>query len=355
MPRAATVLLVGVITVALLAILGMTYLSRITEEHFPPPAPNVSTTWQDELTLTTEHPVIVRAFDVSVDPTAGRMTSPYLTIGAKPTDAGDIHPRDVWISIFDPSSGAGTPTAAGSGHATLDGWIGSARHFDGCETDACSATYVVVVRWLTPVEGTAIPVVVSADLSATLLGPVALVTPATPTPVPLPEGLSITEDPTFRFDGLPSRLTSRATGTATITAGEPESAQQFVLHVPAAALDGLLRYPLVGRALLTVDHADASSRERPPWNELTGPRGTLKGLAGIALDLEWLSACSSGQDCDVPLTLKYMFGESSADPSGTVPPDASAEASWSLEVVLESLSEDVDLSGFEITLAKVEP
>ena len=355
MPRAAAILVVGVISVFLIAIMGLTFLSRITEEHFPPPAPTVSTTWKDELTLTSDHPVIVRGFDVSVDPTAGRMTSPYLTIGAQPIDAGDIHPSDVWISIFDPSSGAGTPSDAGSGHATLDGWMGSVRHFDECGTDACSATYVVVVRWLTPVEGTEIPVAVSADLSATLLGPVAFVTPATPTPVPLPDGLSITEDPTFRFDGPASRLTSRATGTATITAGEPVSLQRFVLHVPANALDGPLRYPMVGRALLTVDDADASSRERPPWNELTGPRGTVRGLAGIALDLEWLSACSSGQDCDVPMTLSYVFGESSVNPSGTVPPDVSAAASWSLETILESLSEDVDLSGSEITLTKVAP
>ena len=97
------------------------------------------------------------------------------------------------------------------------------------------------------------------------------------------------------------------------------------------------------------------SRERPPWNELTGPRGTVRGLAGIALDLEWLSACSSGQDCDVPLKLSYVFGESSVDPSGTVPPNASAEASWSLEVALESLSADVDLPRSEITLTKTAP
>jgi hypothetical protein len=338
-----------------IALLGYcTLLFNRFEEHFPPGPPTVSTTWETEVTLTSDRPVVARGFRVGVEPTAERMTAPHLSIGARPVDAGQItHAGDVWISIFDPATGDATPAAAGTGHATLDGWIGSGREFKECETEPCSATYVMVVRWLAPTESTEVRVNLTASLSATLLGMVSWATPATPTPVPLPEGLSVVEDPAFAFDGKAATLVARASGSARITPGQPVIDEQFNLHVPAAGLRGKLRYPTLGRVLLTVDHADSSHRNVAPWNELTGPRGMVRGVAGIALDTEWLSGCSVGKDCDVPLDLRYLFGPSPADSSGTLPPDAWAEASWTLEAHLELLSADDVLEASEFTLTKL--
>jgi hypothetical protein len=332
-----------------------TYFVHQFDEHFPPGAPTVGTTWETEVTLTSDRPVVARGFRVGVEPTAGRMLAPHLTMGARPSDPGPItHAGDVWISIFDPATGGATPQVAGTAHATLDGWIGSARDFEECEAEPCSAIYVMVVRWLAPTEGTDVRVTLTASLSATLLGIVQWSTPATPTPQPLPEGLSVVGDPSLAFDGTPATLISRTSGSARLTPGEPVVTQHLMLHVPAASLRGNLRYPTVGRVLLTVDHADSSHRNVAPWNELTGPRGTVKGVAGIALDTDWLSGCRVGVDCDVPLELRYLFGPSPADSSRSLPSDAWAEASWTLEAHLEVLSAGDMVEPSDFTLTKVD-
>lgn len=350
--------LLGLGLVIAVAILGYFLILMLSMEKTSAPGPDlgVSTKWETEVTLTSDHPVVVRGFQVGVEPTAERMTEPELHIGARPTDGRDgIHDTDVWVSIFDPTNGDGAPDAAGSGHATLDGWSGSGRAFKECDDKPCSAKYVMVVRWLAPTDGTEVHVTLWATLSATLLTPVSRGIPTEPTPMPLPVGLSIAEDASYAFDGKPAMLVARASGSTRITTDMPVVDERFTLHVPAVTLRRGLEYPTLGRVLLTVGHAGSSHKNVAPWTELTGPRGTVKSLAGIALDTEWLSGCRGGVDCDVPLDLRFAFGASPAGGSAALPPDAWAEASWAIEAHLEVLSAGDALLSSGFTLTRDEP
>jgi hypothetical protein len=321
----------------------------------PPGPPGVTTSWRQPITLTADHPVAVRGISVRVDSRVGRFRHPNLVIGARPTVPNDwSHASEVWLSIFDPATGDAVPRRAGAGHATLDLLTGSARDLTECEKASCSATYAFVIRWLAPVAGDEVRVTMDARLSATLDVP-SYPTPATPIPTGSPEGLSLTDDESLRFDGLPATLVARTSGDTRITSEQPIAETHLLLHVPADALQGDLGYPVIGRALLTVSPAESSDRALLLWKELTVPRGSLSGVAGIASDTEWLSACSPGKDCDVPFDLRFAFGGSTGPGTTTVRADAWAQASWALEVHLERLLTDARLPDSELSLETVAP
>jgi hypothetical protein len=338
------------------AYIGLGLLSITRPERFPPGPPVMATHWETTATLTRAAPVAVRAVRVEVEPTKGRLLTPDLNLGVRGTTGlDDPTAPPVWLSIFDAATGESTPNPAGSGHATLDGWIGSGDAFDDCQTTSCAVTYVLVARWEAPVEGPGVPLRFFADLSATLDVPVSWAFPSGPTPTPVLQGLSLADDEGFRFDGDPGHRTVSTSGSFRITPGSLPGPQRLFLHVLAAVVGDTLRYPVLGRALLTVDRTDASSRPAAPWVEITGPNGTVRALAGIALDIDWLAGCEPGRDCVVPLTIGGAFEQPVSGVTPTPPPDSWAEADWTLTVRLERLEPGAPPAAEGMWLEHVEP
>ncbi|HET7472543.1 MAG TPA: hypothetical protein VFJ71_05425 [Candidatus Limnocylindrales bacterium] len=332
----------AVVLVACLGLIGYVAIAAISiatfpPERFPPGPPQMGTRWDADTTLTKAAPIAVRAVRVVVDPTKDRITAPKLDLVVRgATGPDDPRAPASWLSIFDATTSSSTPNPAGTGHATLDGWTGSGRTFDDCETTRCAATYVLVARWLAPVDGPGVAVRFSSSLSATVIGGDSPWTePSGPTPTPRLEGLALEEDLAFRFDGAPARRTVETSGSFRITPAAARVDQHLVLHVPAGLVDSRLHYPVLGRALLTVDRAESSARPAAPWVEITGPHGTARALAGIALDIDWLAGCEPAAPCDVPITVSGVFAPPPSYPVPTLAPDAWAEADWTLTAALE--------------------
>ena len=319
-------------------VLAFGLLTAPRPERFPPGAPVMSTHWETTATLTRAAPVAVRSVRVEVEPTKGRLLTPDLNLGVRGTTGLD-NPKapPVWLSIFDAATGKSTPDPTATGHATLDGWIGSGHEFEECQTTRCAVTYVLVARWEAPIDGPGVPLTFFADLSATLDVPVSWVFPSGPTPTPELQGLSLATDEDFQYDGDPGRRTVQTSGSFRITSGSPPAPQRLLLHAPAAVLGDTLRYPVLGRALLTVERADASSRPAAPWVEITGPNGTARALAGIALDIDWLAGCEPARDCQVPIAVGVAFERPVPRVTLTPPPDSWGEADWTLTVRLERM------------------
>jgi hypothetical protein len=350
--------LLRVLTITVLvlvaAYIGLGLLVVTRPERFPPGPPVMSTHWETTAILTRTAPVAVRAVRVEVEPTKGRLRTPDLNLGVRGTTGlDDPKAPPVWISIFDAATGKSTPNPAGTGHATLDGWIGSGHGFDECQATRCAVTYLLVARWEAPLDGPGVPLTFFADLKATLDVPTSWAFPSGPTPTPVLQGLSLATDDGFRFDGDPGRRTVSTSGSFRITSGSPPAPQRLLLHVPAAVLGDTLRYPVLGRALLTVDRADASSRPAAPWIEITGPNGTTRALAGIALDIDWLAGCQPGRDCEVPITVGGAFEQPVPRVTPTPPPDAWSAADWTLTVRLERMESGAPPPGEGMWLEEV--
>jgi hypothetical protein len=322
----------------------------------PAPLPVMVTTWESAARLTGTAPVAVRAVRVDVAPTANRLQTPDLDLVVRgPGQLDDPAGSGVWISIFDAGTGAGTPNPAGSGHATLDGWIGSGHGFAECAKKACSVTYLLVARLRAPTPDASIPITFSANLSATVMGPTSWAIPSGPTPSPKLEGLALTDVAGDRFDGVPAIASAETNGSLRITTRAPVVETHLRLHVPAADLGRDRRYPVLGHALLTVPTAASSGQFVAPWLEITGPHGTIRALAGIALDVDWLAGCPVGLDCDVPITVRGVFGSSPPGVAPSLPPDAWATADWVLSVRLERFDRDPGSLSSGLTLTTVDP
>ena len=322
----------------------------------PPPPPVMSTTWESSATLTGVAPVAVRAIRVDVAATGNRLMTPDLDLVIRGAGGLDSPTGSaVWISIMDAATGEGTPNPAGSGHATLDGWIGSGHGFDSCQETACSITYLMVARLREPNAGVSVPLTFSAALSAVVIGPPTLVRPSGPTPSPKLDGLALTEVPADRFDGAPAVDTAETTASFALTPQAPTAETHLRLHVPAADLGRDRRYPVLGNALLTVPRADSNAQFVAPWIQVTGPHGTIRALAGIAIDVDWLAGCPIDLDCDVPLSVKGVFGSASTGDLASLAPDARASVDWVLSVRLERFDGEPGAPGAGMTLTEVAP
>jgi len=325
--------------VAVVVAPGLVSQSCTIVDRFPPGPPSAHAEWETRVSLTATTPVAARVVGIRVAPSTRRADPPDLDLGAEDVTSGvreKRHARDVWVSIFDPDTGHGTPNPGGTGHATLDNWIGSGMTFENCDSVVCTARYVIVARWLTPVAGQHIDVKFFARISAGLKGYVDWGASPTLTPDPGPDGMSIEEDPELAFDGAPTVVTTQASGSGRISLATATFEQRLELDIPASALTADVGYPLVGRALVLFDSGDASDRNIPPWIHLSGPAGTIKAVADIAVDTDVLAACRPDVACSVPLTVALTFPE--ASPNWLTPaPDATAEASWTVVVRIERL------------------
>lgn len=151
--------------------------------------------------------------------------------------------------------------------------------------------------------------------------------------------MTLVEDADRRFDGTPTTVLATATETVTVTDARPELLRSATLYVDAAALDGALAYPLVGRFSARVavtagafaDYAHEASigiGDDLAWFREAQPPS----------DRDWLGHCVPEQDCEVEIELFSRY-----DPtlSGSVQePDLDAvgfvELQWFIQASLEA-------------------
>jgi hypothetical protein len=78
-------------------------------------------------------------------------------------------------------------------------------------------------------------------------------------------------------------------------------------------------------------------------------------LAGIAVDIDWLAGCPFGLDCDVPISVRGVFGSASTGAAASLPPGAQASVDWALSVRLERFDGEPDAPGGPLTLTELAP
>ncbi|HJP88255.1 MAG TPA: hypothetical protein VJ850_04405 [Candidatus Limnocylindrales bacterium] len=307
-----------------------------------PPGPRYTTTNFDAtFELTAERPVVVKTLDFRARQGSTEISSVegFVTVTG-PSGGGpssDVH-DDVWVSIVNTASGQSTDGTSGIGHASVDGW-GHGVRCDGAPklVDAsiapdpsvpCESQWTVIVRWLTPQPSVTIPLRLSASMTAH-----AREFTATSDPLTL-QAFSITEATEPAFAGAPALTEVRASGSARITPTSAAETKHFLLQIPAALTIGDAHYPRMGRLFL--------GTKVTAW---TGPpdEGRVKvsigdrsedPYGGIAGELDWLSLCKPGADCELSTDVTTEYWESSGS-GKTSSPNGAMSIDWTLVVRLE--------------------
>ena len=207
--------------------------------------------------------------------------------------------ENTWISIIDPTSGKSWERAAGLGHASIDGW----GHYGACQPTGCDETWAVIVRWLTPR-----PAPRSRRASERRSTSQRRDIPdqtRTPPPLILDE-LSVTPVQTLDFDGAPATSSAGDGGFFRSTPSWPGETHRWTLHVPAALLTEPAPYPRLGRVLIAENVTEWSGAPAAFSTHLAVGDSTSDATGGpIALELDWLSGCRVGVDCEVPITVTF--------------------------------------------------
>jgi len=300
-----------------------------TEPPYHGPAGASATPYQADFDLTAEHPVAIRGLRFVVDPgdQALGQATPSLFVHDRENANGfnDSNER-TWISIIDPASGTSWERSSGLGHASIDGW----GHYGACVATGCDETWAVIVRWLTPRSDASLKARLGASLDAT-----ARDTPdqtRTPPPLVLDE-LSVTPVQALDFDGAPATSSALDGGSFRSTPSWAGETHRWTLHVPAALLTEPARYPRLGRVLITENVTDWSGAPAAFSTHLVVGDTTSDASGGpIALELDWLSGCRVGVDCEVPISVTFGWNTVDSRPFGS---DAVMAADWSLMAILE--------------------
>jgi hypothetical protein len=339
-----TIVILSAILVAYLGFVTYFYMTFETRNATPLPAglhDPVTVEWNTPVDLSAARPLAVRAIRVSTTPTdSARAAGARLTVRARvPGEWSGTNPAapDVRVWVFDQATGvfpAGTRT---SREAFLDDGQAAFGNHPGtsCTADKCVTTYLAVVRWMTPTQGAHIAIALSASVQETVrdlqpAGAMASLPPAEP---------GIVEVPELAFDGPSAGVSARLDGATRFTAEAPTMERRVTLHVPAALLGERPSYPLAGRVFLRVAETGRNAERDTGINEfLVGAGGDTNARVPGAVDAEWLSGCVTGQDCDVPLTMRLELVHFENGMQEALPPDAWIEASWTLEADLERLA-----------------
>lgn len=314
----------------------------------PPPPPSAEARFVAPITLTAEAPVVVREIEFSAAPgTTGissvegflRVTGPG---GELP---GQILLPDVWVTVIDPLTGRTPGEGYGVGHASIDGWgygvpcapAGAPAEAGGdpARDGSCSTRRTVIVRWLDPAAGAEVTLQIAANLTA---HPNRFVDGDKFEP-----SLAITELPDPSFDGVPALARVSLTGSAVVATSSPESSEELLLRIPASLLDGEPGYPRLGRLFFSSEITEATGPPASLRLALSIDDRTVDVYGGIAGEMDWLSLCEPGVDCELPITLTTRPWVSVSQ--ATAAPDGSMSIDWVVEARLEDHAPGAGLVG----------
>jgi hypothetical protein len=321
----------------------------------PPGPPSVTTDFAATLRLTHEAPVAVRTLEFAAAEGDLRVagTDGYLeVVGEGGGGPGGKAYSDVWVSILNLASGVASDSVHGNGHASVDGW----GHGISCDGEPrigvdgqdgsrgsvpCRSTWTVIARWLEPTRDDERRLEINASLRAW-----AERVPPPGQPFGLRQ-LAITNADEPTFDGTPLVSSARVTGTATVRAEANPQTRRFLLRVPAELLAGGATYPRLGRVYASSDITDWSGRPMNLRLRVAFADRVTDVYGGIAGELDWLSACEVGVDCELPveLTIEPWIASSVATP----PPDGVMAIDWLVEARFEDFSGGTDApTGLEL-------
>ncbi len=298
--------------------------------------PMVSSGSESEFHLTTEQPVAVRHFTITI--TAGDSAIDQVRIGASverrrqsdevPELADD--PAIDLTMLPDERRGV-TDTSA-------EALAGRALNVtERCQA-GCTQGVTLIAR-LRPASGLAqldgvmaVGVYVNAGYDE----------PAIDTEV------TVVEDLDRHVDGAAATMLATIDGTMTVGTDDPSASRRVKLSVPAAALAGPLAFPLVGRLTVRVE-PEAASDNRYAWDSTVSLEGgeTESIQPDRPLDSDWLAKCQAGTDCVVTLDLAAEYqawlnapvedADLNADaPEPTETRPGFVRLHWTMEAVLQA-------------------
>jgi hypothetical protein len=186
------------------------------------------------------------------------------------------------------------------------------------------------VRWLQPRPDATLKARLGASISAT--GRDTPFPPQSPPPLIL-DRLSVTEVQDMAFDGAPASSSAGDGGSFRSTPSWPGETHRWTLHVPATLLAESAHYPRLGRVLIAENVTEWSGSPAAFSTHLAVGDNTSDATGGpIALELDWLSGCRVGVDCEVPVTVTFGWNAVDMSPVGSNPVMA---ADWYLVATLE--------------------
>jgi hypothetical protein len=161
--------------------------------------------------------------------------------------------------------------------------------------------------------------------------------------------VTVAEDLDRRVDGAAPTMAATIDGTITVATNDPIASRRIELAVPAAALADPLAFPLVGRLTVRVE-PEAASDDRYAWNSTVSIEGGETEFIqsdGPPIDSDWLAKCQAGTDCVVTIDLAAEYQAWLNAPVGDADLDADApeptetrpgfvRLHWTIEAVLQA-------------------
>ena len=327
--RSVTLLASAVACLAALVVAGCAH----TE---PPAPPTLSTSFQEDMHLTSSSPVAVRHLTFEATPPKRSLHASLevsaLKVGSDGTPQAakgltvSVVPDDL-VALGGVGSGSHNFAAAGS---TLD-------LNDYC-LNGCRGGITVIVR-RSAEDGPDQDYRLLADLN---------VSGWFSDQQPLGTTLTVAVDTDPTFEGTPSSVTASAVRTIEVSQDAPTAHLEVPMHIDSRVLDAPLGYPLVGSLTLRASGAgESQDLFRGGSFGLATVNGHAVGIgAGNPVDVNWLRFCTAGSACDVTIGIDITYANVSRVASVNTAVDgrtlAALPSSFTLEVSVVALLEAFD-------------